>query len=84
MTLLRRLGSSRLVWLIIVVAPLGLGSSPSSAASCRELIVQCQHRCVAQYEPVLKKHWTVQAQNERTECLNSCEARSYGQCEGPP
>lgn len=78
------LGLSKLLWLMVVVAPLGLGSSPASAASCRQLIVECQHRCVARYESVLKNHWTVQAQNERTACLNECETRSYGQCEGPP
>lgn len=70
--------------LALMVAPLGLASLPASAASCRQLIVQCQHQCVARYEPILKKHWTVQAQNKRSACLNSCETRSYGRCEGPP
>lgn len=76
-------GLSKLLWLIAVATPLGLTASPAVADSCRALIVQCQHKCVAQYERVLKEHWSVQAQNERTACLNGCETRNYGQCEGP-
>jgi hypothetical protein len=83
MTRSPRLGFNKFLWLI-AVAPLGLAASPASATSCRELIVRCQHQCAARYDAILKNHWTVQAQNERTVCLNDCETRSYGQCEGSP
>jgi len=85
MTWSRRLGLNKLLWLAIVATPpVLLASSAPAAESCHVLIVRCQHACVAKYEPILKKRWTVAAQNERTACINACETRSYGECEGEP